>query len=399
MPKTNSRHKILSLIRRDGPIGQARIAKAIGQSLPAVMNTVRFLVDAGLVRYVDGGSTTVGKPPKLLEFIKDSYYCIGIDIGATKITCILMDGTDIVLRHEIPNEFERGPKHAIKRLVGTVGKLLASSRIDVTKLLGIGLASPGLFDPSTRKLVYAPLIGWRDVDFATPLEQAFNVFVCVDNSVRVTSYGEKIYGSAKNNANFLCLHLGHGIGGALTLGDELHTGAFGTAGEVGHIIVRENGPVCNCGKRGCLEAVASARAIVRDAREKMRSGASPLLAELAGGKPEQLNAQTVFAAANRGDKASLKIIGNAMRAIGVFIGGVINFLDLELIILEGGLSRADSPYIDMLKEAVNTSKMALAGRGARIVVSELGADATAIGAAAMVVEQQLETDLNRPRGE
>lgn len=384
------------MIRRDGPIGQAQIAKTIGQSLPAVMNTVRFLTGAGLVREIASTSSTVGKPPKLLEFIKDSYYCIGIDLGATKITCILMDGTDIVLRREIPSEFTEGPKHVIKQLIRMVKSLLTSSRIDTGKLLGIGVASPGLFDLPTQKLIYAPLIGWRDVDFATPLERAFDSFACIDNAVRVAAHGEKIYGSAKNSGNFLSLHLGYGIGGALVVDDELYTGTFGTAGEVGHIIVKPNGPLCNCGKRGCLEAVASARAIARDACEKMRSGHSPLLAELTQGKPEKVDAKVVFAAANQGDKASTKIIRNAMHTIGMFVGGVINFLDLELIVLEGGLSRADAHFIDILKNAAHDSKMALAGRGTRIVVSELGADSTAIGAAAMVVERQLEKGLNQP---
>ncbi len=222
-------------------------------------------------------------------------------------------------------------------------------------MLGIGLASPGLFDLSTQKLIYAPLIDWRDVDFTTPLEQAFDSFACIDNAVRVTAYGEKIYGSAKNNSNFMCLHLGYGIGGALVVDEELYTGAFGTAGEVGHIIVTPNGPLCNCGKRGCLEAVASARAIARDAREKMQSGQSPMLAELARGKPEKIDAKTVFDAANQGDKASTKIVHNAMHTLGMFIGGAINFLDLELIVLEGGLSCADQRYIDIL---INTATKA-----------------------------------------
>lgn len=397
MQKSNSRHKILSMIRRDGPIGQAQIAKTIGQSLPAVMNTVRFLTDAGLVREIASVGSTVGKPPKLLKFIKDSYYCIGIDLGATKIISILMNGTDIVLRREIPAEIAKGPKHIITQLIRLVKSMLASSRIDTRKLLGIGVASPGLFDLPTQKLIYAPLIGWRDVDFVTPLEHAFDSFVCIDNAVRVTAYGEKIYGSAKNSGNFMCLHLGYGIGGALVVDDEPYIGAFGTAGEVGHIIVKPNGPLCNCGKRGCLEAVASARAIARDACEKMQSGHSPLLAKLTQGKPEKIDAKAVFAAANQGDKACIKIIRNAMHTIGMFVGGAINFLDLELIVLEGGLSRADAHFIDIVKNTANDSKMALAGRGTRIIVSELGADSTAIGAAAMIVERQLEKGLNQAR--
>lgn len=388
----NSRHKVLAAIRRLGPVGQASIAKTVGLSLPAVMTTVRRLVDMGMVREVGVGDSTGGKPPKLLEFVKDSYYSVGVDIGATGITCVLMDGADIVSRGEIPNPFERGPDHVLEHVIGAVDTLLSSSNLDRRKLLGIGVASPGLFDPAAMFLEYSPLLGWRGVDFVTPLRARFNTYVCADNSVRVTLYGERIYGSAKTSENFMCVNLGHGIGCAMVFGDEVYAGNCGSAGEIGHIVVKPDGPPCNCGKRGCLEAVASARAIVRDAEEKMRAGEAPILRDLADAAAGAFDAKLVFGAARMGDAACLNIVRGAMRTIGDFIGGIINFLDLELIILEGGLSQAGPEFLGVLEEAANAGKMGLAGRGTRILVSELGLDATVVGAAAMVVALRLEGD-------
>lgn len=388
----NSRHRVLATIRRIGPVGQAEIARTLGLSLPTIMATVRRLADLGLVREVGTGDSTGGKPPKLLEFVKDSYYSVGVDLGATKVTCILMDGADIILRRETPTPFRRGPAHTLRHLADTIKKLLTASRIDPLKLLGIGVASPGLFDPVTGKLAYAPLLDWHGVDFVTPLRRRFNTFVCVDNSVRVALYGERTYGLAKTSANFMCIHLGYGIGGAMAFHNEVYIGAFGTSGEIGHIVVKPGGPLCNCGKRGCLEAISSARAIVRDAGAMMRANKTTLLHDLVGGDIAALDAKLVFEAARRGDAAALCIVRRAMRTLGAFIGGIINFLDVELIILEGGLSRAGQPFLGMIEEAIAENKMELVGRGTRVAVSELGADATAIGAAAMVVDRQLEND-------
>lgn len=388
----NSRHRVLATIRRLGPIGQASVAKTVGLSLPTVMVAVRRLMEMGMIREGGTGDSTGGKPPKLLEFVRDSYYSVGVDMGATGITCILMDGADIVLREEMPNEFVRGPDHVLARLAETVERLLSSSQIARRKLLGIGIAAPGLFDPDSMRLEYSPLLGWNHVDLVSSMKERFTVPVFADNSVRVSLHGERIYGSAKANKNFMCVNLGYGIGCAMVFGDEVYSGNLGTAGEIGHIVVEPDGPLCNCGKRGCLEAVSSARAIVRDAAGEMRSGKAPVLHNLAHGDADALDAKLVFEAARRGDEACLNVVHHAMRTLGAFIGGIMNFLDPELVILEGGLSQAGPEFLGILEEEAMKSKMGLAGRGTRLLVSELGLDATAIGAAAMVVERRLDGD-------
>ncbi len=389
MRQNNSQHKILSVIRANSPIGQAQVAKAVGVSIPVVMRTVDRLRELGLVREVGRGKSTGGKPPKLLEFITDSHYSVGVDLGATRIGCVVMDGGSVIARDSAPSDFAKGPDFVLERIAELVANLLSASGVDPLKLLGIGVASPGLFDLETGRLLYAPLLGWRDVDLVTPLKRRFNTAVFADNTIRVAAHGEKIFGLAKNAKNFVCVNLGYGIGAALVLGDTVFAGESGTAGEMGHTIVVPDGPECRCGKFGCLEAVASARAIARDGREAMAANPDTLLHELTGGQPEKLDAKLVFDAARQDDTAAAEIVRRAFSHLANAIAGVINLLDPELVILQGGMSQAGSPFMEILQQNIGDQKMPMAGRGTRVVVSSLGPEVTAIGAAALVIDQRL----------
>ncbi len=389
MRKQDNKHFILNLIRNKSPIGRADIARHAGLTIPSVMKITDTFIELGLVREVGKGKSTGGKPPKLLEFVHDSYFSVGVDLGATNIICVLMDASNIVTRTVLATEFARGADHVLGRIATAIDTVLADSNIDRDKLIGIGVAAPGLLDQHTGSILFSPDIGWRNVDVITPLAKRFDTHVFIDNATRATALGEKTYGSAKEIRDYMCINLGYGIGGAMVFDHEVYTGFSGSAGEVGHMTVIPDGPLCDCGNRGCLEAVSSARAVVRDARERMEAGEKTMLTALIDGNYGNLEAKTVLMAAEHGDKVAMEISNHAISTLGAAIASIINLLDFEAIILEGGIARGGPYFIDNLNRAIEKHKMLYAGRHTSILVSPLGANATAIGAASLVINHLL----------
>ncbi|MDR3211369.1 MAG: ROK family transcriptional regulator [Planctomycetota bacterium] len=391
MRRNQSLQQVLNLIRKKSPIGQAEISRALGISLPMVMQGVRRLRDYGWIREAGKGQSTGGKPPVLLEFASDAYYSVGVELDPERILVVLMDGKGELSRQEAACLFTRGPVPTLERLRRLITQVLNKVSFDPGKLLGIGVAAPGWFDPVSQRLIHAPLFGWRDVDFLTPLGQWFQTHVCVGNHIRATACGEKIFGAAREAHTYLCVHLGWGIGGALVLADRLYTGESGSAGELGHSLAVPGGPLCNCGKRGCLEAVASEQAILRDAREKLADGQPSSLGKPGGGTVGELSLRKILTAAAQGDPLAKDLLENAQDRLGAAIADAINLLDPELVILDGSLVR-NRFFPVGLRQAIDRHRLPLAGTKTRITLSQLGADAPAIGAAAMVMKQVLEED-------
>lgn len=386
----NNKQLVLNIIRNKGPIGRAQIAKLTDLTIPSVMKITEGLIKLGLVREVGKGESTGGKPPILLEIVEDSYYSIGIDIGETKIICVLMNADGIVHRKMIHTKFAEGYEIVLKKIKALIEDVLNESKIDKRRFIGIGLAIPGLLDVQIGQVMFSAGIGWYGVDIISPLSEYFHTYVCMDNATRATAFGEKLYGVAKEVDNYMCINLGYGIGGAMVFNGEVYNGYGGTAGEFGHMIAIPGGPLCVCGNRGCLEAVSSSRALVRDASARLKRGESSVLNNWIDGDYSKLEAKMIYDAAKMGDELSKDIVMNALQILGTSIAGIINLLDFELIILEGGISRNGAFFFDNLMRIIDINKMRFAGRRTKIVVSDLGVDATAIGAASLVIDKLLE---------
>ena len=387
---SNNRKRVLNMIRNKGPIGRAQIARETELTIPSIMQITQDFLAMELIEEVGKGQSTGGKPPILLDLIQDAYYSIGVDVGADNIICVLMDTVNIVARIILPTEFEKGFSHVLKQIESAIENVLGKLERNSDKLIGIGVAVPGLLDMQTKKVLFSPDIGWKDVDIITPLKEQFKTYVCIENATRATAYGEKLFGCTKDIDNYMCVNLGYGIGGALVFNGKIHAGQSGTAGELGHMTVVPDGPVCDCGNKGCLEAVASARAVVRDMKNRIAEGEHSILQDELGEDLEGLDAKVIYDAAKKGDPLATAIVENSIEVIGRTLAGIINLLDCEMIVLEGGVSRNGEYFLERLHKAVEMHKMNCAGRDTKIVVSTLGVNATAIGAASIVVNQLLE---------
>lgn len=388
---TINKQNVINIIRNNGPIFKAEISRITGLSIPTIMKITEEFIKKKLIREIGKGESSGGKPPQLLEFIPDSNFIIGVDVGTTNIISLMMDlSSSIIYRCTEPTGLRGSSNIVIDQITSLIRKTINNSGVDIKKILGIGIGMPGLLDSEAGIVMFSPDFGWEDVDLLSPIKEKFGMPIVLENVTRGMAMGERWFGKGKNIDNFLCINLGYGIGAAVVIGGELYKGSSGTSGELGHTTLEKNGPLCFCGNYGCLEALASANAISRKAKFFIENGKKSIMFNLANGDINAIEAKTVFDAAKQGDTLANEILCEATEYIGIAIANKINFLDPELIILEGGVAKAGDTLVESLNEVIMKRQMKYAGKYARIVISDLGTNAAAIGAASLILKSLIE---------
>lgn len=388
---TMNKQNVINLIRNYSPIYKAQISRLTGLSIPTIMKITDDFIRTGLVREVGKGPSSGGKPPRLLEFSADARYIVGVDIGTTNISTILMDlSANIRARATLATDPARCFDTVMQQVIGTIRQVLDESCLPMEKLLGIGIGVPGILSPENDSILSSPDLGWKNVSPLLVLQDVFPLPIMMRNVTRSMAMGELWFGLGKEADSFLCINLGYGIGSAIVIDRDVYAGEFSSAGEFGHITMDRNGPLCDCGNYGCLEALASANAISRQARAAVEAGNRSSMLEITGGDISAIDAKVVFDAAKAGDPLADSIARHAMEYLGIAISGAIHFLDPRLIILEGGMSRAGKYLTDIVEGEIQRRVHPFRRNTARIVVSQLGADASAIGAGAYLFKAFVE---------
>jgi glucokinase len=202
--------------------------------------------------------------------------------------------------------------------------------------------------------------------------------VALSNDAEVGALGEWAFGAGRGEANLAYIKVGTGIGAGLLLDGHVYRGATGSAGEIGHLTMEENGPLCNCGNSGCLEALAGGQAIARQAREAVRSGQRTLLAGM--GPAESLTAYDVAVAARRGDLVAQRIVADAGRYLGVALAGLVNLFNPSMVVVGGGVAQTGDLFLQPIREAVTRRSLPAAARTVRITTAMLGSKSSSLGA-------------------
>ncbi len=311
---------------------------------------------------------------------------VGVDMGGTKILAAIVDAEgNILSTAKIPTQAENNTSIVIDRIADCIQKAIDKSRVDPDSIGAIGIGAPGPLDPETGVVIFAPNLGWKDVPLKTELETRVHIPTFVDNDVNVGTLGEHTFGAGQNVQNLVGIFVGTGIGGGIILNGELFHGASKTAGEIGHIIVKADGPKCGCGTRGCLEALASRTAMTKQFQKAiLKKGKKSILTKLTDGDLGLIRSGTLAKAIRRKDKLTLKVFKNTIKYLGVGIGSIVNFLNPQMIVLGGGVVEAlGNTFIDDIRKA--TKKYALPDtlKGVQIVGAQLGDNAGILGAAAL----------------
>ncbi|MGC8669320.1 MAG: ROK family protein [Chthonomonadales bacterium] len=314
---------------------------------------------------------------------------LGIDIGGTKCAVALGTAEGVITdRMEMPTYAEEGPQAILGRLKELARSLLTSNGIGEGALEGIGISCGGPLDTKTG-LVWNPpnLPGWDAVPVRSIFEEGFpGVRVVLDNDANATALAEWRWGAGAGTRNMVFMTMGTGIGGGLVLDGRLYRGTNDLAGEVGHQTILINGPLCKCGKRGCLEALASGPAIARLARESLHYGRGRRLVELAGGQPKNITAKHVVEAAQQGDAFSTRILEEAGTYMGIGIANIVQILNPERVVLGTIAVHAGDLVLEPIRRALGEYAWKRSAQVCAVVPAALGDKAQDLAAIALVTE-------------
>jgi glucokinase len=304
---------------------------------------------------------------------------IGLDIGGTKISGAVIDGSGVILAKGRKNTPAHDPAAIVEEAASLIRELSLEHRI-----AAVGVACAAFIDRARATVYFSPNLAWRDEPLKERLESVLDLPVILENDANAAAWGEFRFGAAAEADDMVMVTIGTGLGGGIVVDGVLMLGAFGVGAELGHMRVVPNGIRCGCGNRGCWEQYASGTALVREARELIVSGTphAARLNELCAGDPAALRGPDVTRAAAEGDPAAVELLADLGTWIGDGLASVAAILDPELFVVGGGVSEAGSLLID---PAVAAFRRQLTGRGqrpeARFALASLGNDAGMIGAA------------------
>ena len=306
---------------------------------------------------------------------------IGVDLGGTKILAAVVrpDGK-LLGRSKRRTRAELGPDEVIARIVKTIQEAIEQSGRSLAKMAAVGVGAPGPLDPRTGVVFNAPnLPGWQNVPLGPQLAGALNVPVYLDNDVNVGTLGEYVMGAGRGTRDMVGIFVGTGVGGGVILNGQLRRGFRNAAGEVGHMVVAAGGPYCGCGRQGCLEAVASRTAIVRDLRAGIAAGREHLLDDLA-----RITSGTLARAWEAKCPLTRDVLALAQWYLGLHAASIINMLDPEMLVYGGGLVEAmGDAFLEPIRAVARQHTIFQQGAPVRIVTAELGDEAGVLGAAVM----------------
>jgi glucokinase len=307
---------------------------------------------------------------------------VGVDLGGTQVRALVTDLEGHEQRRAATlTRAADGQESVIARIIDTIRAAVGS--LSFSDVRGIAIGVPGPTDPWAGVVLQAPnLPGWRDVPLGSIIRDALGVATQLGNDANLAALGERTYGAGKGVDNLVYVTISTGIGGGIIADGHLLLGARGLSGEIGHQTILPDGPLCGCGNRGCLEALAAGPAIGRMGREAAVCGRGERLLELAHGNPEAVDARIVSQAAGEGDAVALRIIREAATYVGIGLANVCNILNPALIILGGGVTHVGPLLFDVVRETIAVRAMPPM-RDVRVVPAALGDDVVLFGAIAL----------------
>jgi predicted NBD/HSP70 family sugar kinase len=373
--RERNRLQVLEVVRGSGSVSRADIARRTGLARSTVSTLVNELLGAGLLverGAPEDGNTTQGRPPVLLSFDPGAGAVIGMHFDHPVLRVAVADlGYTILAEATVPVDVDHDAQDSLDAAVALIDEVLVKSGVERERLLGAGAALAGPIDSATGTVGSSAILpGWVGLSLAQELEARLGLPVHVDNDANVGALAESVLGAGRGVSEMAYIMLGSGIGAGLIIGGQVYRGSGGTAGEIGHVLVDEHGPLCRCGNRGCLETYA---------------GADALLDLLRRQHGDELTVDGLVQLARDGDAACQRVIADAARIVGVAAATLCNQLNPELIVIGGELAQTGPLLLDPLRESIVRYAIPAAAEDVRVVTGELGERAELLGALVLVL--------------
>lgn len=381
--------KIINILYREGPKSNRQISSLTHLSPPTITRLLNDLIKEKLVVDVGTGDSIGGRKPNIFSINPDSLYVLGIDIGRTsrKFTIHNFHNKAVFGMVTYPGNLENKPE-TIEKIHQQATKVIKKADIDYNKIMALGIVLPGLINTRTGKSY--SYLNYNDKPISHLFEKKFNLPVFTDNDSNLMALGENTFGLAKDKKNVLCITLDTGIGMGIIINGKLYHGNSGFAGEFGHTIVQENGLLCTCGKKGCLETIASENALVRMVKRGLKEGKTSLITDLIKEKNDLITAETVLEAAKKEDHFSIEILSEIGHYLGKGIATLMHLYNPEMIIIGGKMAKAGQYITDSVKQTLNRRTIRLIREDTKIITTELGEKAAILGATSLAMQRVLE---------
>ena len=365
------------------------MAERLGFSKSKANTLIAGLIEQGLLAESGLQESSGGRRAENLQLHSGLGVLIGVDVGATSLdVAVLRPDLTPLAQHAEAADVRQGPGVVLARVRTLMRELLAQCGFGAKDVLGIGVGVPGPVNFAIGQLVNPPLMpAWDSFSIRDYLREEYVAPVFVDNDVNLMALGE-LWRLRRSLRNFLVIKVGTGIGCGIVCHGEVYRGAAGSAGDVGHICVDQEGPRCHCGNVGCVEAMAAGPAITRMAIEAANAGESVALATCLREKG-RIDAIDVGEASRAGDAAANGIIQRAGNLIGQMLASVVNFFNPSHVFIGGGITRIGPLFLAAVRQSVYQRSLALSTRHLEIQYTPLGMQGGLIGAGVLAMQETL----------
>jgi len=381
-----NRSHVLNAIKTHGPIGRADIARRTGLSPATVTSISAKLISQRLILEKSAGDSSGGRPPILLVINPKGGYVIGIKLTETHAVCALTDlEAQIIAKSSVPLSGHE-PSQVVDDLAQMVLLLIREQKIAKKQLLGVGLGLAGIVDAEKGVLRQSPIYGWDNVPLRGMFQSKLHIPIYVENDVNTLTLTERWFGHGQDVDNFLTVTVGRGVGLGIVVNGQFYRGQTGGAGEFGHVTMNPYGPLCACGKHGCLEAYVGDPGLIRQAQESAAKGDLSVSVQ---------NIDELLSLAQAGDKTAIQIFDQAGRILGIGIANLINLFNPKKIIISGEGTREGDFLFNPMKESIQQNTMPGLFDPGTIEIALWGDDAWARGAAGLVLREVFESPIHK----
>ena len=383
--KNFNKHSAVDLIRfATTGISRTDLAEEMGLTRAAVTLIVNDLLENGVILEAESRAIPNGRPPVVLEINPKRGLVAAVDMGATHVNIALADfSAKIIEETSFPFDIKQGPQVCLAEVRRILQELLDRYGISISEIMAVGVGVPGPVIKDAGMVMSPPIMpGWDRYPIRQTLEEAWGCPVSLNNDAELGALGEWAYGAGRGEKNLAFIKVGSGIGAGLIINQQIYGGTTGSAGEIGHITIEENGPLCTCGNHGCMEAFAGGNAIAIQARKMVQTGKRTLLSNI---PLENITAREVAESARRGDLPSQEIIMRAGTFIGIAIAGVVNLFNPSAVIIGGGVAQAGDLLTTSIRQAVRDRSLHASEQSVHITTAMLGQRSSLIGATVQAI--------------
>ena len=389
---------ILAAVRRFGPVSRVGIHNLTRLRPATISLLVRELVADRKLKVVGRADNPMGRKQVLLSINQESGFVIGLDFDEEFIDAALLDLRPTI-KYSIreATNVSSGVEGLVAQLLACVWKVIRQSDLDLRHIQGIGVGVPGLVNSRNGTVMMSSTIDfWKQVELKQLFEKEFGVSTEVENNARTKAVAERVLGAGGGAKDMIFAEYGKGIGAGIIVGGRVLHGHSFSAGELGHTHIVENGPACNCGSFGCLEAIASVSAIESRVRKALEGGGYSGRLEFSGGDPHSMSGWNVLEAAKMGDKLCVAITEELGRYLGLALANLVNLFNPSVVVLDYRLEAAGQQLLDQVSRVVRAQALSHATQDLDIRFGKLGPQVGVIGAALLITERIFEVPLLKP---